>query len=133
MKICKYFLIMLISYGCNPSSQQEKELLHEAAEIHNEMVREMQDLKQSVYQLQRTSKNATMQDSILVILSVIDEWEQELVEVPGNEHTHENGEHHHHQATVEVTSQELLNIQRELDRRRKLIHKRFNELVIREF
>lgn len=122
-----------MSYGCNPSSQQEKESLHEAAEIHNKMVREMQELKQAVYQLQRTSKSAAIQDSIPVILSVIEEWEQELVEVPGNEHTHENGEHHHHQAMVEVTSQELLNIQRELNTRRQLIQKRFNELINREF
>jgi hypothetical protein len=133
MKICKYFLIVFISYSCNSSSQQEEKLLHEAAEIHNEMVHEMQELKQAVHQLQRTSKNAAIQDSIPVILSVIEEWEQELVEVPGNEHSHENGEHHHHQAKVEVTSQELLNIQRELDGRRKLIKKRFNGLINREF
>jgi hypothetical protein len=129
MSIFKYILIVLICYSCSSSPREEKGLLQEAAKIHNEMVDEMEKLEQALYQFQQVNKNAFVQDSISILLSVIGEWESELVEVPGNEHVHHHGEHHHHQATADLTSQELLDIQRELDRRRRLIQRRADALM----
>jgi hypothetical protein len=120
---------MLICYSCSSSPREEKKLLQEATKIHNEMVDEMEKLEQALYHFQQVNKNGSVHDSISRLLSVIKEWEGELVEVPGNEHVHHNGEHHHHEATINVTPLELLDIQRELDRRRRLIQIRVEALM----
>src|SRR5688572_20032063 len=124
----KYFLtVLLIAAGCN-SSSREKELLHKAAKVHNEMVRETNTLKDQLRGLQTDSPSVT-KDSIAVILKLIEEWENDLVEVPGNDH-HDPAEHvhNHDHRTLEITAEEMLKIQQEMKLRSDAIRMRSNSL-----
>jgi hypothetical protein len=66
-----------------------------------------------------------VRDSLDVIANLLHAWKQDVVEVPGNDmHERNNHSHSHAQVTPEVTPQQMLGIQKELDARLSFIGKR---------
>jgi len=125
--MCKYLLAFIFCLGCS-SSSQEKELLDKAASVHNDIVNEMSGLKADLNRLEVDALYVT-KDSLKEILKSIDEWQRDLVEVQGNEHHDpQKDDHHHDHSVLEVTAEEMLNIQLEMQKRSDAIKTRFDSL-----
>lgn len=116
----RYLFTMLIIVGCSTDHKNE---FKESAAIHNEMVKQAEELEEYIDQLESTT--SVSRDSISVWRDAIEVWESELVEVPGNEeHHHTKGEHHHDHTRMELTPEQLMNVQLELKSRLDEIDKR---------
>jgi hypothetical protein len=123
MRAYYYFLISALVASCHSVNKEEQQLLKEAAIIHNVMVKQAQTLKQQLHQ----HAGSVMTDSIRAWQEALEQWESDLIEVPGNEeHHHEEGEYQHEHTSVYVTPQQMLTIQQELRRRLQAIEKRMN-------
>lgn len=115
--------MLLLLLGCGTSLQDAK-LLKEAAEVHNAALQIAKDVET------RIKQDGIHADSVLVIGKAIEEWEHDLVEVPGNEHHHHHHEgHHHSHEPVNITATEMLQLQQELKQRIELIKKRADLLT----
>ncbi len=117
----KLFVLLLLA-ACGTPSQEDK-LLQEAADIHNTALATAEELETTLKQ------NTISADSASAILAAIEAWENDLVEVPGNEHHHDHEEHNHAHEPVHVTSQEMLQLQLELKQRIEQIQKRVEALT----
>ena len=74
--------------------------------------------------LLKEKTSVSEKDSVVILLGALEEWEKDLVEIPGNE-SHEHSDHHHHDHKVlEVTAEQMLLIQKEMDRRLAIIGRR---------
>ncbi|MCW5911032.1 MAG: hypothetical protein KIT62_08155 [Cyclobacteriaceae bacterium] len=113
---------VLLAWACAAPSQDEK-LLKEAADVHNTALQIAEDLES------RLKQEAIPADSAFVILAAIEEWEQDLIEVPGNEHHHDHEGHNHSHEPVNVTAAEMLELQLELKQRIEQIKKRVDALT----
>lgn len=120
---------VLVTVACGGS--KEDPMLKEAASVHNEAVALAGTLEERINALQADTTAGISPDSIAAWNAAIKLWESDLVEVPGNEehHHHDHGEgeehdHHHHEAAPNVTSDEMLIIQKELKARIEAIAKR---------
>ena len=116
----KLFVLLLLA-ACGTPSQEDK-LLQEAADIHNTALAIAEELETTLKQ------NTISADSASAILAAIEAWENDLVEVPGNEH-HDHEGHNHAHEPVHVTSQEMLQLQLELKQRIEQIKKRVEALT----
>lgn len=111
----------MVLSACSPSSQEQKSL-QEAANVHNAALLIAEELE-------ATLKLSTIPaDSAFVITAAIEAWVNDLVEVPGNEHHHHEGHHHSHEP-VNVTAEEMLQLQLELKHRIEQIKKRVDALI----
>jgi hypothetical protein len=101
-------------------------LLEEAAKIHNEAVELAKQLEDELSQLARDT--TYMRDSLESWRVAIEKWENNLVEVPGNEsHDHKSHDHHYHgKQQSELTSDQILSIQNELKAQIDSIKSRIN-------
>ncbi len=107
---------MLLLAACGTPSQEDK-LLQEATDIHNTALSIAEELETTLKQ------NTISADSASAILKAIEAWENDLVEVPGNEH-HDHEGHKHSHEPVHVTAEEMLQLQLELNQRIEQIKKR---------
>lgn len=99
-----------------------------AAEIHNQMISTKDTLEQTLLNLKKDTSGLVSQDSILAWEELLKIWENDLVEVPGNElhhdhHQSESNPHHSHQQ-LDVTPEQMLEVQKELQQRLTAIEKR---------
>ncbi len=119
------FVISILIVCCSSPDKQEKELLKEAAVLHNEMITKAEQLEETIAIMDVDSTYRTIHDSLVIWKEVIENWETDLVEVPGNEeHHHKGGEHHHEHQQLNVTPEQMLNIQKELHLRLRAIEER---------
>ena len=125
------YLIMtcvLCVTACGGTSKKDTELLNEASLLHNEAVAIAGDLKVHLSQLEKDSTVSV--DSLKVWRQLLTQWNEELVEVPGNEHEHDHDDghdhdhDHHHQPADQVTAAEMLLIQRDMKERIELLSNR---------
>ena len=117
-----YSILLSLFIGCSSIGESEK-LNAQSIAIHNAMVRRAGDIKNELRLLKSDSLLLVNKDSIDLLLFALDEWEQDVVEIPGNE-SHQHTEHSHHDHSnqaPEVTSLQMLQIQQELDKRLKTI------------
>lgn len=126
LRIELFFLIpLLFAIQCTESKQEDL-VLREAARIHNESV----DLAEQVeVQLNHLVKDTTyQQDSVTSWRVALEQWENNLVEVPGNEShdTHRHEHHDHGKQLPELTSDQLLMIQQEVKAQLEAIRSRIN-------
>lgn len=121
------FLSVLILIACTSAEKREAQLLKEASSIHNAMVKDAYELKITLNKLKDDSLSTIPSDSIHVLLNLIEAWESELVEVPGNGEHHHVGSHHDH-TPPPVTAGEMLSIQKELKKQFESITERFSAL-----
>lgn len=122
------FVLALLFTACGGNSA-DKKILADAARIHNEMMELAEQLETKIDGLQPDSSQLPA-DTLANIRQAFSAWESDVVEVPGNEeHHHEEGEEHHHEhKTVEVTAQQMLTIQTELNRRLLEIQSRVDKV-----
>lgn len=140
MKNVVYLFVFLITLiACGGKDEKSEQLLKEAAQIHNEAmaihdslmpkIKKINDLKANLI-LQKDSlvgKNDSLAGELQKQIATIEEigsdmklLMENMVEVPGNEahHHHEHGEghehHDHNHSKTEVTSEQMLEIQKEM-------------------
>lgn len=82
-------------------------------------------MERHLNELLKDKTSVINKDSIIILLVALEEWENDLVEIPGNEE-HDHSDHHHDHTVLEVTSEQMLLIQKEMDRRLALIGQRIN-------
>jgi LmbE family N-acetylglucosaminyl deacetylase len=112
----KLFVLLCLT-ACSTSSKEDK-LLQEAADVHNMALLMAEELETTLKQ------NTFPADSASAIRAAIEAWENDLVEVPGNEHHHNHEGHNHSHEPVHVTAEEMLQLQLELKQRIERIKKR---------
>ncbi|MFM8911755.1 MAG: hypothetical protein ACKOE6_02400 [Flammeovirgaceae bacterium] len=79
--------------------------------------------------LQESDTTSTVPaDSLEMWKAKLEKWEENVVEVPGNEghHSHGHGEHHHDHSKVQVTDEQMLVIQQELSTQLKQLEAQVN-------
>jgi hypothetical protein len=81
----KLFVLLCLT-ACSTSSKEDK-LLQEAADVHNMALLMAEELETTLKQ------NTFPADSASAIRAAIEAWENDLVEVPGNEHHHNHEGH----------------------------------------
>lgn len=116
--------------ACGGASEKEKQLLNEASAVHNQAVALARDLKTHLAQLEMDSTVSV--DSVKLWRQLLDQWNEELVEVPGNEHEHDHDhdhshDHHHHGSPDQVTASEMLDIQRDMKERIEQLNNRIKK------
>jgi ABC-type Zn2+ transport system substrate-binding protein/surface adhesin len=121
---------ILCSTACGGAAEKEKQLLNEASTVHNQAVALARDLKVHLDQLETDSTVSV--DSVRLWRQLLAQWNEELVEVPGNEHEHDHDHdhdhsHHHHASPDQVTASEMLEIQRDMKRRMEQLNNRIKK------
>jgi hypothetical protein len=106
--------------------QKEDTLLIEAAQIHNEALALAKQLEKQLDQL--ANDTTYLKDSLNTWRMAIEEWERNLVEVPGNESSdhHPHDHHDHGKKMPELTSGQMLSVQLELKSQLDDIKSRIN-------
>lgn len=116
MKVIAILIYGCFVTGCRDSSGHDD--LREALRVHREAVDIAQSLR--VFLNRDTIDYA---DSVLLWKKVIDDWEQNLVEVPGN-HTEHHSHHNHHHVLIELAPREMLAVQRAMKEQIEQLRKR---------
>jgi ABC-type nickel/cobalt efflux system permease component RcnA len=110
--------LVFITAACS-SKKEDTTVLVKAAEIHNAMMRKSTELQHSLNRLEKFSEVPA--DSVALWSSLLDTWKKDVVEVPGNEaHSHDDHDHDHHHhghANENLTPEQVLAIQQDLDKR----------------
>jgi len=92
-------------------------LMAEAAAVHEESMQLFHELEDLLKELEQ-NENIEVQ-AIANIKIALQEWEENLVEVPGYEHAHDHDahahhHHHHDQQKLKISAEEMLALQMEL-------------------
>lgn len=123
--------VCMLMLACT-AKQAEHQEYEQAALLHNAMLDKAGKLEDTLTLMLADSVWLNQQDSVKAILAALENWEKQLVEVPGNEdHDHNHGAHEHHdheQAPVEVTPEQMLLIQQDLESRLTNISKRLQQI-----
>lgn len=99
-------VLLCLGTGCN-SGEDVDPLLKDAFAIHQEAMR----IEQSV-QRQLDSFHISA-DKEIFLRARLEQWEEQLVEVPGFEHEHDHDHDHDHGSSPKVTPEHMLAIQQE--------------------
>lgn len=104
-----YLYLILLSLGCQP--MQATPELQRAGEVHLQALALAAQVKAALDSLE--AGQYLPADSLTGLKQALEEWEQNLVEVPGLGHGHDHGhEHHgHDEPQPNVSDAELLQIQ----------------------
>jgi len=120
-------LIGLTLGGCGKKNQDEQ-LLNQAAVIHNQAIGIATHLRTTL----AANTNHIPLDSLQVMLIELEDWEKNLIEVPGNEGEHLHpGEHNHDHTPVQITAEEMLHAQQEFKNQIESIAKRLEALTLK--
>jgi len=122
-------MLLVFLIGCSSKRDDEK-INEKSIAIHNSMVQKASQKEKELRLLKSDASSKVNKDSIDVLLFALERWENDLVEIPGNE-SHQHSEHHHDHSNQapEVTASQMIQIQQELDNRLKTISKRASELL----
>lgn len=117
--IMRYFIVAVVLLnlaGCR--TDQDKKTLDRAFALHQEAMGVAEEIEQQLKAYADQATSAPNPDSVQVWLAELEEWHEDVVEVPGyeHEHHHHDGEHHHHTPAPNVSAGEMLDIQQELRR-----------------
>lgn len=119
-------LIVLTIGGCDKKNQDEQ-LLNQAAVFHNQAIVIASQVRNTL----TASANRLPMDSLHMMLTELDEWEKNLIEVPGNEGEHIHaGEHDHDHTPVQITAEEMLRAQQEFKYQIESLSKRVEVLTL---
>lgn len=121
-KTLLFLIVSFVMFYCS-APKKEDTLLREAAQIHNEAVALAAQLEE-----QLANDTTSPKDSVTIWQEAIEKWENNLVEVPGNENGdhHANDHHNHGKQLPELTSEQMLAIQKELKSQLDVIKSRIN-------
>jgi hypothetical protein len=127
MKQLLFVAFLGLVYGCSLKSENDR-FYKESAAIHFAMVAKANEMKTQLNDFKVKSPDLISSDSLTALLLALEQWEQDLVEVPGYDHN-EDGSEHHHELPPEVTAQQMLHIQQALELRLIEIRKRLERLI----
>jgi hypothetical protein len=115
----KRILVFSIALATACSNNRGNEvIMEEAARIHNETMMLAVAVEQRINTYESDSMQMVERDSIVRWRTLFEVWEEDVVEVPGNEEHHAHAGHHHHDHTPpDVTAAQLLEIQQALAKR----------------
>lgn len=122
--------VSFVLSGCSTKPAESK-ANHEAIVLHNSMMKKADLIRYRLDELKADSMIS--RDSVAVLSHALAQWQADIVEVPANEH-HEHGDHDHHaqdhghNPPPDVTEEQMLDIQKELDERLIAIGKRVANL-----
>lgn len=121
-----FFLAIIILTSCSTGQQQPQDpLLIEAFKYHEEAIELEKSLQSIIGELD--AKKSTIQSAgeelgeddmkFIDITNRIEKsykkWHENRIEVPGFEHDHANCKGHHHGSSVQLTPQQMLEVQKE--------------------
>jgi hypothetical protein len=112
----------LIAMAC--STSKENEMWKEAAVLHHMSYLISKEIEIDLAELKRMN---LLQDSVQAIAADFETWRSNQVEVPGyelSEHTHDHSSH----AAVELTAQQMLELQKALQSQLESIRTRIKNL-----
>ena len=112
----------MISLGCNGPSKKDPKLL-EAFEIHKESV---EIAAKAVEIWEKLPTNDTMRAQFQ---SKLEDWGENLIEVPGFHYHHDGLGHHHNRAPLKLTPDDALQVQQEF---RDSIESIYQKILIHE-
>jgi hypothetical protein len=126
--IVKVGLLVMLGMACSDSKKKDEIIMAEAISIHNEAVEWSERIDRKLDILEQQPGAAILLDSIRDIKVALFEWENDLVEVPGNKvaHKHKEETHHHHDDQPQLTPEQMLAIQEELLKRLEKMEERIN-------
>lgn len=122
----KLIAVAILAVSCT-SKASEDHLNTQAILLHNSMIKKSVMMRNRLNELK--SDSSVSQDSVGRLFQLLKHWEADLIEVPGNEH-HDDAHHSHDHshATPDVTAEQMLAIQKELDERLSRIGNRIFNL-----
>ena len=103
------FILFLVQEGCQgPSNKDPK--LKEAFEVHEQYVKVATESLKLLDNL--PAENVSRQKLNLKL----EQWGENIIEVPGFPHNHNHafGHHHHHGVQIQLSPEEMLDVQKEL-------------------
>lgn len=120
-------IISLLVLGCT-SKSTEAGNNYEAILLHNSMLEKADHIEDRLNEL--SGDSLVNQDSVDLFTILLQHWKADLIEVPGNEaHDHVHQGHAHSHGTIpDITAEQMLAVQRELDQRLSEIGKRIADL-----
>ena len=104
--------------SCHTTNEEDAHHLRQAAEIHKAMMEIEEQFEAQLDSLKAFSPQAVeIRDSLQVIEKDFNLWEENVVEVPGDDsgeaHDHDHG-HHGEKENLQVTPEQMVEIQKEL-------------------
>lgn len=132
MKYISLMLLIIFSVSCSSKKNEDHKMTAQSIHLHNSMLRKANQIEHEL-QLMRTDSAFVMhKDSVEHLFKALFKWKSELVEVPGNDdHDHEghdHSDHDHSRAAPDVTPEQMLEIQNDLDSSLSAIGKRVSAL-----
>jgi hypothetical protein len=114
MKFVFFLLLIFFLASCSESNTQSQTLV-EAHQIHLECLDLEEKLKTSILHLDSVALNkndVVIKTKVDSLKGLLDEWHNNLIEVPGFEHEHHNHEHHEHKPIPKMTDASMLEYQK---------------------
>jgi len=122
MKLTNLILLLLL-FSCGTHRDDQK-IMEEAASVHDYALQIAEETEQQINTLVQVYPDSAKQ-----FLLEIEQWEENLVEVPGHAHEHHDHEGHtHDHSPVTLTPEEMLNVQQELRDQVKALRDRVESL-----
>ncbi len=111
-------IVFAFFVSCQGENKEDAHFLQQAAEIHRAMMEIEAQFESQLDSLKSFSHHAVeIRDSLQVIEKDFELWEKNVVEVPGDDsaEAHDHGhEHHHEKENLQVTPEQMVEIQKEL-------------------
>lgn len=118
----------LLWLACTGRHAHENEYAQSVV-IHNSMIRKGNEMEHAIREMLVDSLLLNNRDSLQAILSDLQAWKTQLVEVPGNE-SHDHASHDHE--TINITPEQMLLVQQSLDNALGSIAQRLIQLNMKE-
>lgn len=111
-------IIFAFFASCHGENEEDAHHLRQAVAIHKAMMEIEEQFENQLDSLKSFSHHAVeIRDSLQVIEKDFELWEKNVVEVPGDDsaEAHDHGhEHHHKKENLQVTPEQMVEIQKEL-------------------
>ncbi len=111
-------IVFAFFVSCHGENKEDAHFLRQAVEIHKAMMEIEAQFENQLDSLKSFSHHAVeIRDSLQVIEKDFELWEKNVVEVPGDDsaEAHDHGhEHHHKKENLQVTPEQMVEIQKEL-------------------
>lgn len=134
--------ILMAASACDePQKQEHDEKLKEAFDVHTESVEIRSNVAEQIATIKQNQDSlfvANHQTQLDSLYSLVETWDDQLVEVPGYEHAHDHAghdhshDHHHHGhdhvENLNLTSAEHLEIQQHLKQEITSLKEAFSEI-----
>lgn len=107
------FMVALTTFSCSPGNEKSPELI-EANRLHLEAMKISEHLEQKLDSLAPLAEDDLEKSRIDSLKSLVEVWEENVIEVPGFAHAHDHAHGaHEHKAAPPMTDASMLDYQRQ--------------------